>query len=470
MKVKSRIGKRLISIILTLVILASGIALFPDKAYAAGWLDYANQTITLGTAVSASIKDGDYYGPVESGSNTYWHIYKFAMPKKGLLNIYLESLSDGYLPKGYDSSNYGNAFVIYSATNPDEMVWRIETVKIPRSYSTSRAMYYGSTEIALEEGEYYFAVRKYAVSDTPYYLTLSYKEPIINVSSISLTPSSLTMEVGEQRTITPTVLPNNATDKTIIWRSSNPSIVAVDNGTVKAISNGTASIIATSMDGEVSATCEVTIRCSHNYQTAVTPATTKSSGNISEICTKCGSRKSQTIYRISSINLAKASYTYNGKLRKPSVTIIDTQGNSLINGRDYKVSYPDVTTQVGIYRVEIDFMGNYSGTTRKQFKILPKCVNFTKVTPKKTSIVLKWKKATTDCGYEIACSTSKKFTKGSSHIVDIKKSKTVSKRILHLKPNQRYYVRIRTYKNVKANGQTTKLYSSWSKSKKITTK
>ena len=102
--------------------------------------------------------------------------------------------------------------------------------------------------------------------------------------------------------------------------------------------------------------------------------------------------------------------------------------------------------------------------------VLQKCVNFTNVTPKKTSIILKWKKATADCGYEIAYSTSKKFAKGGSHIVDIKKSKTVSKRILRLKPNQRYYVRIRTYKNVKANGQTTKLYSSWSKAKKITTK
>ena len=43
-------------------------------------------------------------------------------------------------------------------------------------------MYYCSTEIALDGGEYYFAVRQYYTNNTPYYLTLSYKEQFINVS------------------------------------------------------------------------------------------------------------------------------------------------------------------------------------------------------------------------------------------------------------------------------------------------
>ena len=85
MKPKNRIRKRLVSIVLTLALLVSGIMSFPSEAYAAGWLDYANQKITLGTAVSASIKDGDYYGPVESGSNAYWHIYKFTIDRKSVV-------------------------------------------------------------------------------------------------------------------------------------------------------------------------------------------------------------------------------------------------------------------------------------------------------------------------------------------------------------------------------------------------
>lgn len=458
---------------LTLFLLISGIIFAPITVHATGWLEYV-QDLTMGNTVSGSLKAGDYRGLAEVNSgNYYWHIYKISMPRDGLLSMYIESASSEYLSYGYmNSDTKYHGFAIFSGSNPDVLIWRScggENV-IQRNYSSSRAMYYGSTEVALKQGEYYFVIRRESTVNVPYYLTLSYKEPVINVTSITLSPSRLTLEAGEQRNITATVLPNNATDKTILWKSSDPLVAAVDNGTIKAISNGNAAITASSMDGEISATCTVTVRCSHNYQTSVTPATTKSNGGITEVCTKCGDKKSQTIHRVDGVNLSKTQYTYNGKLRKPSISIVDTQGNSLTSGRDYQVSYPGITAQAGIYQVRIDFMGNYRGSVSKQFKILPKSVSFTKVTPKKKSIALKWKKTSADCSYEIACSTSKKFTKKNSHIVDIRKSKTVSKTISRLKPKQRYYVRIRTYKSVTLNGKVTKLYSSWSKVKMVSTK
>lgn len=466
--------KQTISIQLALLLLISGIIFAPITVHAAGWLEYTQQTINLGITVSGSIKTGDYYGPTEGNWNLYWHIYKFTMPSNGILNFYLESQSSTYFyysPNYYHDRNWCG-YVIFSAANPDSIIWRSRENEneIKQQFSASRGMYYGSTEIFLNQGDYYFAVRQDDTCDTPYYLTLSYKEPMINVTSITLTPSRLTLEAGEQRDITATVLPNNATDKTVFWKSSNPSVATVDNGTIKAISNGNATITASSMDGEISATCTVTVRCSHNYQTSVTPATTKSNGSIIEVCTKCGDKKSQTVYKINSIRLSGTSYTYNGKLRKPSITVVDTEGNSLVSGKDYRISYPGISAQAGIYKVNIDFKGNYRGTSSKQFKVLPKSIRFTKVVPKKKSIALKWKKTTADCGYEIAYSTDKKFIKKSSHIIDIRKSKTVSKTISRLKPKQRYYVRIRAYKNVTLNGKTTKLYSSWSKVKMVSTK
>lgn len=456
--------------LLTLFLLISCIIFAPITAYAAGWLDYA-QDLTMGNTVSGSIKTGDYRGLTEDGGSArYWHIYRFTMPKDGLLNLYIESASSTYLM--YSSSTRPDGFAIYSASNPDNIIWRSRygEREIRREFSSSRAMYYGSTEISLSQGDYYFAIRRFNTNDTPYYLTLSYKEPVINVTSITLSPSRLTLEAGEQRNIAATVLPNNATNKTVLWKSSNPSVADVDNGTVKAVSNGTASIIATSIDGEISATCAVTVKCTHNYQASVIPATTKSNGSIEEVCAKCGEKKSQTIHQISSVNLSKTSYTYNGKLRKPAISIIDTQGSSLMNGKDYRVSYPDISAQAGIYQVKIDFIGNYYGSVNKQFKVLPKSISFTKVTSKKKGIALKWKKTAADCGYEIAYSTSKKFTKKSNHIIDVRKSRTISKTISRLKPKQRYYIRIRTYKNVTLNGKTTKLYSGWSKVKTVRTK
>ncbi|NBI88223.1 hypothetical protein D3Z47_19345 [Lachnospiraceae bacterium] len=462
--------KQTVSMLLTLFLLISGIFFVPATIYAAGWLDYA-QDLTMGNTVSGSLKAGDYRGLTEDGGSArYWHIYRFTMPKDGLLNLYIESASSTYLM--YSSSTRPDGFAIYSASNPDNIIWRSRygEREIRREFSSSRAMYYGSTEISLSQGDYYFAIRRFNTNDTPYYLTLSYKEPVINVTSITLSPSRLTLEAGEQRNIAATVLPNNATNKTVLWKSSNPSVADVDNGTVKAVSNGTASIIATSIDGEISATCAVTVKCTHNYQASVIPATTKSNGSIEEVCAKCGEKKSQTIHQISSVNLSKTSYTYNGKLRKPAISIIDTQGSSLMNGKDYRVSYPDISAQAGIYQVKIDFIGNYYGSVNKQFKVLPKSISFTKVTSKKKGIALKWKKTAADCGYEIAYSTSKKFTKKSSHIIDVRKSRTISKTISRLKPKQRYYIRIRTYKNVTLNGKTTKLYSGWSKVKTVRTK
>lgn len=463
MNIKNKLIKYTTYIILTLTI----IIFSQNTVYADGWLDYV-QDLTLGDAVSGSIKNGDFKNR-QNGSNFYWHIYKFSMPKDGLLNIYLESSSSEYLTYNHTY----NGFTIFSGSNPDQTVWCSSGNtgnKIARTFSSSREVYYGSTDIALSQGEYYFAVQHYGTNNEPYYLTLSYKEPVINVTSISLNPAKMTMEAGDMRTLNATVLPNNATNKTIIWKSTNPSVASIDNGTITAISNGTASIIASSSDGEISAACAVTVSCCHNYETSVTPANTKSNGRIVESCTKCGGKKSRTVYKIKNVNLSKTSYVYNGKTKRPSISIIDDKGNYLTKGKDYKITYPGNAIRAGIYKVSIKFCGSYNGTIAKQFKILPKPTSFTGIMPKKFEIALKWKKTTDDCGYEIVYSTGKNFPKKNSITVQIKKSRTVSWTVSHLKPNRRYFIKIRTFKDIKTNGRTTRLYSEWSKINKVTTK
>lgn len=65
-----------------------------------------------------------------------------------------------------------------------------------------------------------------------------------------------------------TVSPANATNKTVTWKSSNPSVATVDqNGKVTAVSNGTANITVTTQDGNKTATCKVTV----NIPKPVTP-------------------------------------------------------------------------------------------------------------------------------------------------------------------------------------------------------
>ena len=79
------------------------------------------------------------------------------------------------------------------------------------------------------------------------------------VTSVTLDRTSLTLKEGKTLTLIATVLPDNATDKTVTWTTSNPGIATVENGKVTAIAEGTATITATTVDGGKTATCMVTV-------------------------------------------------------------------------------------------------------------------------------------------------------------------------------------------------------------------
>ncbi len=167
--------------------------------------------------------------------------------------------------------------------------------------------------------------------------------------------------------------------------------------------------------------------------------------------------------------LSKTSYTYDGKTKKPSVTVKDTAGK-VIPASNYTVSYAKGRKNVGVYSVKVTFKGEYKGTLSGSFKIVPKSTSVKSAKGGKKNVTVKWKKQTKQTtGYQIQYSTKKKFTSGVK-TVTIKKNKTTSKKIAKLKKNTKYYVRIRTYKTVKVNGKSTKVYSSWSKVKSAKTK
>ena len=80
------------------------------------------------------------------------------------------------------------------------------------------------------------------------------------VTTITLNPTSATLEVGATQTITATIAPSDALDTNITWTSSDPSIATVDaNGVVTAVAAGTVTITATNTNSGVSATCTITI-------------------------------------------------------------------------------------------------------------------------------------------------------------------------------------------------------------------
>lgn len=82
----------------------------------------------------------------------------------------------------------------------------------------------------------------------------------ISVTGITLNLSSGQLAKGGSVTLTATISPSDATNKNIIWSSSNESVATVLNGTVTAISAGTATITAKTEDGGFEATYELTVK------------------------------------------------------------------------------------------------------------------------------------------------------------------------------------------------------------------
>ncbi len=84
----------------------------------------------------------------------------------------------------------------------------------------------------------------------------------VPVTGITLSQSALSFNAANQTaTLTATVTPENATNKSVTWTSSNTNVATVSStGVVTAIADGTATITATTADGtNLSATCEVTV-------------------------------------------------------------------------------------------------------------------------------------------------------------------------------------------------------------------
>lgn len=201
----------------------------------------------------------------------------------------------------------------------------------------------------------------------------------------------------------------------------------------------------------------------HTKLRTVTKATTSKNGKIVTTCSVCKKTLSTKIIpKISSVKLSSNTFTYNGKVIKPSVIVKDSKGKK-INNSNYTVAYSKGLKNVGNYKVTIKFKGNYSGTVNKTFTIIPKSTTLTNLSSSKKKVKVKWKKQTTQTnGYQLQYSLNSNFK--SAKLLHVTNNKVTTKLISNLKSKKKYYVRIRTYKNVKVKGKSTKIYSTWSKS------
>ena len=210
---------------------------------------------------------------------------------------------------------------------------------------------------------------------------------------------------------------------------------------------------------------EEVAKIAHTTKATITRATTTKDGKIVKTCTVCKKTLSTTVIpKASNIKLSTTLYTYDGKVKTPSVTVKDSKGKTLKRNTDYTVSYASGRKYVGKYAVKVTFKGNYSGSKILYFTVKPRATSISSLAAGSKSFSVKWRKQTSQItGYQVQYSTSSKFTKAKTYTFS---SKTTSKKVTRLSGKKKYYVRVRTYKRV----GNTNYFSSWSGAKAVVTK
>lgn len=100
------------------------------------------------------------------------------------------------------------------------------------------------------------------------------------VAELKVTPTSVTLEEGKSTTVTTSIRPTDAKNKTLSWGSSDLSVATVSNGTIKAIKPGSCQIIISTTDGSgISVTVGVTVTKKPDPPKPTPPPTNNSGGD-----------------------------------------------------------------------------------------------------------------------------------------------------------------------------------------------
>ena len=129
--------------------------------------------------------------------------------------------------------------------------WNVKDTEIASVYGYTSET---KTVTALKEGQTQITV---TVDGQTASCTVTVTPRTISVESITLNKPQLSLVKGATETLTATVLPTTATDKTVIWESSDTAVATVKDGIVTAVAAGNATITAKA--GEKTATCAVTV-------------------------------------------------------------------------------------------------------------------------------------------------------------------------------------------------------------------
>ena len=161
-------------------------------------------------------------------------------------------------------------YTIYTTGSTDTMGYLFNSYRIQTAFNdnaSSSDLNFRITYNLTANQVYYLAVRAYSSNVGSYNLNITVPTGVITVNptSISLNKTSTTLARGGLETLTATVYPSNATDKTVTWITSNSAVATVSSyGMITAVNTGTATITARTSNGYV-AYCTVTVSGTDDY-------------------------------------------------------------------------------------------------------------------------------------------------------------------------------------------------------------
>lgn len=226
-----------------------------------------SRTATSGYALNSTIYSSYYLTAVNASMSDQKLTYSEDMTlwtvggTTGAYTLYAQDASK-YL-YGYVNGTHLNVSVQSSAGEGSS--WSITENSNVDGYDVVTT--YDSTQVYLEFMLYKSTTPEftgYSSSSTTYPLnfyrkTTSSVDPVA-VEGVSLNKSSLSLVQDASETLIATVTPNNATDKSVTWTSSNPGVATVDStGKVTAVAAGSTTITVKTTDGEFTATCTVSV-------------------------------------------------------------------------------------------------------------------------------------------------------------------------------------------------------------------
>jgi fibronectin type 3 domain-containing protein len=217
----------------------------------------------------------------------------------------------------------------------------------------------------------------------------------VPVTGVSLNKSSISLNVGGIEDLTTTIMPSNATNQNVTWYSSNTRVATVSDGTVTAVAAGSATITVTTIDGNKTASSNVTI-------TLAIPATptgvTASAGSATSITVSWSSVTGATGYKVYRSSSASGTYSKVGDATTTSYTDTGLTANTTYY---YKVS---ASNNAG----ESSQSSSVSAKTSESIPAVPS--DFWVSAVSSTSVTVRWSSVTGATGYKVYRSTSSSGT------------------------------------------------------------